>query len=720
MAATSSPIGQPIARIDGRVKVIGAAKYAAEFARPRLTYGALIQSTIAAGRVVKIDLSAAKSAPGVAGILTRENAPHFRPYPDDLRKPGAPGENRVPLQDDEIYHDGQHLGVVVAESFEQATYAASLVRVTYQSQPPVVTLNDERAQKNATAPEKFAGREALQHKRGDIDSALATAAHKIDFVYSTPIENHNPIETYSTTSEWEAEDRLLIHECTRGIKQLQQVVANAFGLPHENVRIVCPFIGGAFGSKGFQWSHTLLAAAAAKLLQRPVKLTLTRPQMFDSAGQRARTEQRLSIAADKSGKLVALRHATTTHSSPTHDYTEPCGNMSRMLYSCPNVEVSHRLVRLNLTTPCPMRAPGETPGVYALECAMDELAHEIDVDPVEFRLHNYAEIDEYKNRPWSSKKLRECYQRAAQKFGWSNRNKKPGSMRAGDGSQIGFGMATAVYPAGQQKTGATAILNKDGTVVIRSATHEIGTGTYTAMSQFAADTLGIPIEKIHFELGDSQFPYAPNNGGSWMTASVGPAVIGACRELKKKVADLAGSWPGHSAQVDDLFKRTGQEAIQVEFNSEPNQEEREKFTFLSYGAIFVEVHVDAFGQVRVKRAVGVYDMGRMINPRLAQSQIIGGLLFGFSTALMEATIPDEKTGRIVNANLAEYHVAVHADTPELDIDFINEPDPHMPDLGARGIGEIGIVGAPAAVANAIFNATGKRVRDLPITPDKLI
>ncbi len=720
MAATSSPIGQPIARIDGRVKVIGAAKYAAEFARPRLTYGALIQSTIAAGRVVKIDLSAAKSAPGVAGILTRENAPHFRPYPDDLRKPGAPGENRVPLQDDEIYHDGQHLGVVVAESFEQATYAASLVRVTYQSQPPVVTLNDERAQKNATAPEKFAGREALQHKRGDVDSALATAAHKIDFVYSTPIENHNPIETYSTTSEWEAEDRLLIHECTRGIKQLQQVVANAFGLPHENVRIVCPFIGGAFGSKGFQWSHTLLAAAAAKLLQRPVKLTLTRPQMFDSAGQRARTEQRLSIAADKSGKLVALRHATTTHSSPTHDYTEPCGNMSRMLYSCPNVEVSHRLVRLNLTTPCPMRAPGETPGVYALECAMDELAHEIDVDPVEFRLHNYAEIDEYKNRPWSSKKLRECYQRAAQKFGWSNRNKKPGSMRVGDGSQIGFGMATAVYPAGQQKTGATAILNKDGTVVIQSATHEIGTGTYTAMSQFAADTLGIPIEKIHFELGDSQFPYAPNNGGSWMTASVGPAVIGACRELKKKVADLAGSWPGHSAQVDDLFKRTGQEAIQVEFNSEPNQEEREKFTFLSYGAIFVEVHVDAFGQVRVKRAVGVYDMGRMINPRLAQSQIIGGLLFGFSTALMEATIPDEKTGRIVNANLAEYHVAVHADTPELDIDFINEPDPHMPDLGARGIGEIGIVGAPAAVANAIFNATGKRLRDLPITPDKLL
>jgi xanthine dehydrogenase YagR molybdenum-binding subunit len=367
-----------------------------------------------------------------------------------------------------------------------------------------------------------------------------------------------------------------------------------------------------------------------------------------------------------------------------------------------------------------MRAPGETPGVYALESALDELAHQIGIDPVELRLRNYAEIDEYKNRPWSSKKLRECYQRGAQKFGWSNRNKKPGSMRATDGSQIGFGMATAVYPAGQQKTGATATLNKDGTIVIRSATHEIGTGTYTAMSQFAADTLRIPIEKIHFELGDSEFPYAPNNGGSWMTASVGPAVIGACRELQKKVADVTGSWPNDSEHLSDLFKRAGQEQIQAEFNSEPNKEEREKFTFLSYGAIFVEVHVDAFGQVRVKRAVGVYDMGRMINPRLARSQITGGLLFGFSTALMEGTVPDEKTGRVVNANLAEYHVAVHADTPELDVDFINEPDPHMPELGARGIGEIGIVGAPAAVANAIFNATGKRVRDLPITPDKLI
>ena len=708
-------IGKPLARVDGRLKVTGAATYAAEFQRSQLACGVLIQSAIANGRVVKIDTLAAKSAQGVIGILTRENAPGFKPYPDDLTKKGAPGENRMPLQDDEIHYAGQHLGVVVAETFEQATHAASLVRVTYQAQSPIVDIPDQRAARTATAPEKFIGREDLQVKRGDVDSALAGATHKIDATYSTPVENHNPIETYSTTAEWEATDRLLLHECTRGIKQLQRLLAACFGLPAENIRIICPFIGGAFGSKGFQWSHTLLAAAAARLVQRPVKLTFTRPQMFDSAGQRARTEQHFTVGADKNGKLVALRHATATHSSPLSEYTEPCGNVSRMLYSCPNIDVSHRLVKLNLTSPCPMRAPGECTGVFALECAMDEIAQESGIDPIEFRLRNYADRDEHQNKPWSMKNLRECYERGAKKFGWSKRNPKPGSMRGPDGSQIGYGMATAVYPAAQQKAGATASLNKDGIVIVRSATHEIGTGTYTAMSQFAADTLGVPVEEVRFELGDSAFPIAPNNGGSWLTASVGPAVVGACGELKKKVLDQFGHWPNEQ-ELANLSA-----PIQTEFTSEPNKDEREKFSFFSYGTVFVEVHVDLFGQVRVKRATGVYDVGRMINPKLARSQIMGGLLFAISTALFEATIPDPATGRVVNPNLAEYHVAVHADAPpEFDIDFIDKPDPHMSELGARGIGEIGITGAPAAVANAVFHATGKRVRDLPITPDKLM
>jgi len=327
-AIDSAPtIGKPLTRVDGRLKVTGAATYAAEFQRARLAYGVLIQSAIANGRVVKIDITAAKSAPGVVGILTRENAPGFKPYPEDLTKKGAPGENRMPLQDDEIHYAGQHLGVVVAETFEQATYAASLVRVTYQAQPPIVDLPDQRAANTATTPEKFIGREDLQVKRGDVDGALASAAHKIDATYSTPIENHNPIETYSSTAEWEATDRLLVHECTRGIKQLQRLLAACFGLPAENIRIICPFIGGAFGSKGFQWSQTLLAAAVARLVPRPVKLTFTRPQMFDSAGERSRTEQHFIVGVDNHGKLVALRHATTTHSSPVSEYTEPCGNM---------------------------------------------------------------------------------------------------------------------------------------------------------------------------------------------------------------------------------------------------------------------------------------------------------------------------------------------------------------------------------------------------------
>jgi xanthine dehydrogenase YagR molybdenum-binding subunit len=712
-------VGKPSSRIDGKLKVTGAAKYAAEFARPQLAYAALIQSTIAKGSVSRIDVSNAQAAPGVVGILTRENAPRFKPYPDDLTKKGAPGESRVPLQDDEVHWVGQHLGVIAAESFEEAMHAAALVRVQYENAPPRLTM-DERTAENSLQPETFIGREKLQVKRGDVDAALASAVARIDALYATPIENHNPIESYSTTAEWEAPDRLLIHESTRGIKQLQKIVANAFSLPLENVRIVCPFVGGAFGSKGFQWSHTLLAAAAAQLWQRPIKLTFTRPQMFDSAGQRARTEQEFSLGASPAGKLIALRHATITHCSPVSEYTEPCGNMSRMLYSCPNIDVSHRVLKLNLTTPCPMRAPGEAPGVFALECAMDELAHKIDLDPLEFRLRNYAETDENENKPWSSKKLRECYERGAQAFGWSKRTRKPGSMRAANGDLIGCGMATAIYPAGQRPAGATARLNKDGTVLIRSATHETGTGTYTAMSQTAADALSLPLEKIRFELGDSQFPEAPTNGGSWLTASVAPAVIGACAELKKKVIDLAGSWPNDSIQLSALFVRAGQNEIAAEFKSEPTKEERDKFSFQSFGASFVEVRVDSLGQTRIKRVVGIYDVGRIVNPRLARSQIIGGMLFGFGMALMEATRPDEKLGRVLNPNLAEYHIPVCADTPEFEIDFINEPDPHMPGLGARGIGEIGIVGAPAAVANAIFHATGKRVRELPITVDKLI
>jgi xanthine dehydrogenase YagR molybdenum-binding subunit len=402
------------------------------------------------------------------------------------------------------------------------------------------------------------------------------------------------------------------------------------------------------------------------------------------------------------------------------EYPEPCGNMSRMLYACPNMEVSHRLVHLNYTTPCPMRAPGEAPGVFALECALDEMAEKLGIDPLQFRLTNYAERDEFEDAPYSAKRLRECYARGARKFGWSKRDPKPGALRAENGSRIGWGMATAVYPAKRKPAAAHATLTADGRLTIRTAFHEIGTGTYTGMSQLAAHALGWPIDLVTVELGNSEFPEAPVNGGSWGTASVGSAVLATCAELKKNVTAAIGSWPNDPKQLQQPFEKAGKKQIEAEAKTEPDKEAREKFSFQSFGALFIEVRVDSLGQARVTRATGVYDVGRILNHKLARSQIYGGVIFGLGMALMEATVPDFQTGRITNANLAEYHVPTIADIPQFEVEFLDEPDPHMPEIGARGIGEIGIVGAPAAVANAVFHATGRRVRDLPITPDKLI
>ena len=720
--APPPPIGRPLTRVDGPLKVAGHAVYAAEFSPPKMAYGVLIQSPIANGRLTSLNLSAARAASGVIDILTRENAPKFPPYPEAMTKSGMPAEHRVPLQDDELHWVGQHLGVVIGETLEEAQHAGALVRVNCQPTRPLLQMDDPAAQESATTPEKWVATEKLQVTRGNVSEALARAPNdlRIDITYVTPIENHNPIETSSSTANWIAPDRLVIHDATRGVKQLRKVVANAFHLPLENVEIVSPFVGGAFGSKGFQWSHTLLAAAAARLVRRPVRISLTRAQMFDSAGQRARTVQEFTIATDGSGKLSALRHATTTHCSMVAEYPEPCGNMSRMLYACPNLEVSHRLVHLNYTTPCPMRAPGEAPGVFALECALDEMAHQLRIDPLQFRLTNYAEADEYEQKPWSAKRLRECYERGAARFGWAQRPLEPGTLRAKDGGRIGWGMATAIYPAKQQPAAAHAILQADGRLTIQSAFHELGTGTYTAMEQLAAGRLNWPVEKITFELGNSDFPEAPVNGGSWGTASVGSAVIAACEQLRQKVSAALGRWPNDPQELERALQDRGEQRFEAEAKSEPDKQMRAKFSFQSFGAIFVEVRVDSLGQARVTRATGVYDVGRILNPRLARSQILGGVTFGIGMALMEATVPDLSTGRIVNPNLAEYHIPTHADIPQFEVEFIDEPDPHMPEIGARGIGEIGIVGAPAAVANAIFHATGKRIRELPITPDKLM
>jgi xanthine dehydrogenase YagR molybdenum-binding subunit len=746
MPQSPSVLGTPHQRVDGKLKVTGTAFYAADFKADRMAWACLIQSTIASGTVVEMDQSDAERAPGVIAILTRRNAPKWHPLPEELTANGRPGETRLPFQDDKVYYQGQHLGAVVAETFEQAREAAALVRIRYEPgelRTDLLGLADQ-----AIEPHLFGGTVKLQDKRGDVDWVWANMPQNrlVNETYSTPIENHNPIEPGAVLAVWDGADHLTLHLSTRGIDLTQTVVASAFGLPLANVRIICPFIGGAFGSKAFTWSYFLVAAAAAQVANRPVRLVLSRPQMFDSMGQRARTIQTIGLAADENGKLAALKHSTLTHSSMVYQYTEPCGRLTRSAYSCPNVQIDHRLVQLDFTTPCPMRAPGEAPGFFALESAIDELAVKLNIDPLELRIRNYAEKDEFDQRAWSSKHLKECYDRGVAKFGWSSRNPKPGQTRDADGKLVGWGMATAIYPAAQRPAAAKVILSNDGSIVVQCATHEVGTGTYTVMTQFAADALGVPMERVRFELGDTDFPPAPVDGGSSLTASVAPAVVAACNALRDKLISLAVDGPSapltgvaktdivvadsrvssskdssKSISFPDLLSNTGNQTLEAEGSAKPG-DAYQKLAFFSFGAIFVEVKVDPdFGEVRVTRVVGVYDVGKILNPLLARSQLLGGITFGIGMALMEATIPDMPTARMVNANLAEYYVPVSSDVPlDFVVEFLDIPDPNMADSGARGLGEIGIVGVPAAIANAVYHATGKRIRHLPITPDKLV
>ena len=745
---TTIPTGQEHPRVDGRLKVTGRARYAAEFPLPGLTHAALVQSTIPAGRLVELDTAAAERAPGVVGILSARNMPRLAPPPDDLVGKGQPGEPYVPLQDDRIHWAGQHLALVVAETSEQARYAAGLVRAKYEEDAhPALRLEDALGQ--ATEPELWAGREKLQTRRGDAPAALAKAETVTRATYETPVENHNPIELVCTTAHWETPTQLVVHDTTRGIKMIQRVLANAFSLAVEDVRVLAPFVGGAFGSKGFQWQHLMIVAAAARMAGRPVRLEFTREQMFTTAGRRARTVQNFALGATHQGFLNALTHETLTTSSPVVDYTEPAGNLSRNLYTIPNTEVTHRLATVHEPSPCPMRAPGEAPGSYALECAMDELACALPLDPLELRLRNHADADEYERKPYSSKHLKECYQQGAEAFGWANRTPEPRSMRTADGKLlVGWGMSTAAYPAKQMPAAVRVTLHADGTATGRSATHELGTGTYTCMSQLLAGALGLPVEKVRFELGDSKMPLAPVNGGSWLTSSVGPALLAACAALKKRLLETAVATPGlpmFNAKPNDLvftddaltakfdpnctadftaiLNAARLPLIEAEANAKPTEED-EKFATVSFGAHFAEVTVDPdLGEVRLRRYVGVFDPGRVINPQIARSQMYSGITFGLGMAFLEASEPDPRTGRTVNANLAEYHVPTCADFPAgaLEIRFVNAPDPHFGgELGARGLGELGIVGCAAALANAVYHATGKRVRDLPITPDKLL
>jgi len=740
----SHVIGKAIARVDGRLKVTGAARYCAEMPIPKLVHAVLVDSAIAKGRLVEIDTQVAAAASGVLAVLTHHNAPRIVPSPVALGfdgQDGAAGEQHVPLQDERIHYSGQHIGVVIAETLEQATHAASLVQVRYEVEPPVV--NMQAGMEHAFAPDHVWG-DPADTKQGDVAKGLADATVKIDQIYTTAMQHHNALEPHATIAVWE-DDHLTLYEPTTWVYGTRKAVAHWLQMPLDKIRVIQHFVGGSFGYKGPTWTHVVLAAIAARYVNRPVKLVLTRRQEFFTVGYRPQVQHRIQLGATATGQLTALMHHAIARTS-TFDrrVVAPVTRTSRKIYACPNIATTYRLVPTNLGGPFTMRGPGETPGLFAIESAMDELAYALQIDPIELRLHNHADVDPETGKPWSSKSLKECYQQGAERFGWHQRHPQPSSMRDGD-RFVGWGMATMAYDARFSPASASAQLFADGRVLVQSATCDQGTGSYTIMGQIAADTLGLPMASIRFELGDTQMPEAPISAGSKTTSSVGSAIHAATTALRRKLLALAFNDPNSplygyaeaEVTVEDgrcclkdnpnqgqtyveILQQHQMESISAQERVQPD-EDVEKFTHYSFGAHFAEVQIHpGLGELRVTRYVGAFAAGRIVNPKTAHSQLIGGIIWGIGMALLEQSVVDPHLGRVVNSNLAEYLVPTNADIPLIDAFFIEEEDPNVNRIGTKGIGEIGTVGAAAAIANAVYHATGKRIRDLPITIDKLI
>jgi xanthine dehydrogenase YagR molybdenum-binding subunit len=735
-----SIIGQPLNRTDGRAKVTGAARYSAEHPLPRLAHAVLVMSTIASGRIAGIDAAAASTMPGVLTVMTHLNVPRL---PAGGRAgAGSPPAGRVLnlLQEDQIHYNNQPVAVVVADTLERARDAARHVHITYQRQAAM--LDFEQAKKSTYKPEKVKT-DPPDTNRGNIESGLRNAAAQIDAVYTTPMEHHNPMEPHATIAAWDG-DHLTLYDATQYVSGVRETVSKTLGISADKVRVICPYVGGGFGCKGSTWSHVVLAAMVARQVGRPVKLVLERPQMFGPVGGRPNTEQHFLVAGRPDGTITAMRHDVTASTSFIEDWIEPAALTTRMLYECINQQTSHRLAKLNIGTPTFMRAPGEATGTFALESALDELAYALKMDPIQLRLRNYAEKDPDTDKPWSSKSLRECYRTGAERFGWERRTPQPRSMRTG-GKLVGMGMATATYPANRNAASAKARILPDGTAVVSSGSQDLGTGTYTVMTQVAADALGLPVDKVRFELGDTALPEAPVSGGSQSVASVAPAVQAAATAARLKLMRMAladDASPLFGAPIEDVTienswllrrseptRRESIAAVMARHDGEPVEEtmeakpgeEREKYSHHAFGAVFAEVHVDPdLGEIRVERIVASYGVGRLLNRKTGVSQLMGGVVWGIGLALQEKTEYDLRYGRPVNANLAEYHVPVNADIGTIDIIVVDENDPHINSLGAKGIGEIGITGVGAAIANAVYHATGKRIRDLPITLDKVI
>jgi len=727
-------------RVTGRAVVTGKATYAAEHDVDGVTYGVLVGSSIAKGTIASIDTKEAEKAPGVIKVVTHENTYKVPGYDYTAAPVKGPAGGRAlqVFNGNTIYFAGQPIALVIADTYERAVYAASLIKATYNKEAHQT--NFEEMGKSVAAVE---GQRYKDNIRGEADG-YKKADVQLEATYIVPNEVHNPMELHATIARWDADDKLTIWEKTQGPKSAQRSVGAAFKLKEENVQVYAPFVGGGFGSALRTWPHTIAAVIGAKMTGKPVKVVLGRDQMFLLVGYRPFTRQKIGIGATREGKLVGITHEAEGITSMYEEFTEGTVNVSRILYQCPNVTTRYKLFPFNVSTPTWMRGPGEATGCFALECALDELSYALNIDPLELRLRNYAETDPERNRPYSSKFLKEAYALGADKIGWKKRHTQPGTVKEGDW-YIGYGMSTGLFNAGRANAKVQARLFADGTLVIQTAASDSGPGTQTSMTKVAADALGLPMNKVVFELGDTTFPPGPTQGGSSTTATLGSAVFGVCASLKNKIADLVKadkSFEVTEVKTEDLvfadssvalkanpsrkktyavlLKEARLNQLDVLEESRPNEQMR-NYSSYSYSVHFVRVKVHArTGVVKIDQVVTAADAGKIISPKTAESQMIGGVVGGIGMALMEETVMDNRYGRFVNNNFGDYHVPVQADVPDISVLFVNQPDPILNPIGAKGMGEIAIIGFAAAVANAVYNANGKRVRDLPITLDKVM
>lgn len=731
----ASYIGTATSRVDGRAKVTGEAKYAGEFNLPGLVYGQVVGSTIAKGRISLVDTSEAMRVRGVIDILTHQHRPEMADSDDAYKDDTAPekGSPYRPLYDDRILFCGQPVAVVLAEDWETARFAASLVRVEYQREAHVTDLHAQRGEAFAVEkPEK---------PRGNAEKAFAAADVRHEAEYFIPTEHHNPMELFGSTAMWE-DDKLTVYDKTQGVQNVQRYLCGVFDLKPDAVRVLSPYMGGGFGAALRPQFQVVLAVLAARAVQRPVRVVLTREQMY-ALGYRPATIERLALGARSGGTLDAIMHEAIAVTSQFEEFSRNDTGWADLLYTSPNTKFVHKLARLDVPTSSDMRAPGAATGVYALECAMDELAIALKIDPVQLRLQCYSDRDQNTGLPYSSKQLRECYGRGSAAFGWEKRNPEPRSMRD-DHELVGWGMATGVWEALQMPAAVRIVLTANGHAEVATAASDIGTGTYTIMAQVAADMLGLPIDNISVKLGDSSLPQSPLEGGSWIAASVCNAIATTAHAVRKELLRLAKRMkdsPLAGAAADDVTladgkivstKDPGQAAsiASVMQHGKVERIEREESNAFTedklharnaHSAVFAEVKVDEeLGVIRVTRVVNAVAAGRILNLKTAHSQIMGSVVWGIGMALHEETLYDHHFGRVMNANIAEYHVPVNADVHDIEVIFVDEPDETINPLGIKGLGEIGIVGVAAAIANAVYHATGKRVRDLPITLDKVL